>query len=123
MIALRRSAFCLLLCCGACSLDPAAKGETCTRSSQCAPGLGCVYPAGDSNAKEGHCGADLSSLYDPSQVPMLTPDAGLQVADAAVDAGSSVGAADASTSPAPTSPLPTDASTNSTPIETPADAG
>jgi hypothetical protein len=82
MLVLRWGLSCALLTCAACSLEPAASGDSCTRSSQCKPGLACVFPTGDGNAKEGRCSADLTSLYDPSQVPMLTPDAGAVMLDA-----------------------------------------
>jgi hypothetical protein len=87
-----------LLLCAACSLDPASSGERCTRSAQCKAGLACVFPTGDGSAREGRCSADLSSLYDPSQVPMLTPDAGARMvamppADAGANGDASVTAA------------------------------
>src|SRR6476646_8348230 len=75
MLVLRWCLSCALLTCAACSLEPASSGDSCTRSSQCKPGLACVLPTGDSKAKEGRCSADLTTLYDPSQVPMLMPEA------------------------------------------------
>ena len=69
-----------------CSLEKSGKGDTCTRSAQCAAGLACIYPDGTGKAKEGKCSSDLSSLYDPSQVPMLMPDTGVPAVDAGLDA-------------------------------------
>jgi hypothetical protein len=79
-----------------CSLEKVGKGATCTRSTQCATGLACVYPKGDGQAKAGKCSGDLSSLNDPSQVPKLTPDAGMAAdgGDAAADGSSGDAATD-----------------------------
>jgi hypothetical protein len=71
-----------------CSLEKGGKGDTCTRSAQCAVGMACIgiNAGGTDKPKEGKCSSDLSSLYDPSQIPMLMPDAGVPAADAGLDA-------------------------------------
>jgi hypothetical protein len=69
-----------------CSLEKGGKGDTCTRSAQCATGLACIRPDGDGMTKEGKCSSDLSSLYDPDQIPMLMPDTGVPEVDAGMDA-------------------------------------
>lgn len=71
---------------GGCSLEKGGKGDTCTRSAQCAAGLACIRPDGNGTAKEGKCSSDLSPLYDPSQIPMLMPDTGVPSVDAGLDA-------------------------------------
>lgn len=54
---------------GACSVEEGGAGQDCLRSAECAPGLVCI---------EGICSDDLSSIADPGEVPMLTPeDAGM----------------------------------------------
>jgi hypothetical protein len=69
-----------------CSLEKGGNGDTCTRSTQCATGLACIYPDGSARAKEGKCSSDLSSLNDPNQVPMLMMDMGMAAVDGGVDA-------------------------------------
>jgi hypothetical protein len=69
-----------------CSLEKGGKGDTCTRSAQCARGLACIRADGDGTAKEGKCSSDLSPLYDPDQIPMLMPDTGVPQVDAGLDA-------------------------------------
>lgn len=59
-----------------CATETAERGQACTRTAQCAPGLACV---------EGECSSDLDAIGRQGSVPMLMmPDAG---ADAAADAG------------------------------------
>jgi hypothetical protein len=76
---------CLVAAAG-CSLEKGRKGDTCTRSAQCAAGLVCIgINAGSTDKpKDGKCSSDLSSLNDPSQIPMLMP--GMPAADAGLDA-------------------------------------
>jgi hypothetical protein len=50
---------------GACSVEEGGAGQDCLRSAECAQGLVCI---------EGVCSDDLSSIADPGEVPMLTPE-------------------------------------------------
>ena len=50
-----------------CSLDQAKAGESCRRSTECEPGLGCV---------RNRCSRDLGPIADESTVPDLRGDAG-----------------------------------------------
>jgi hypothetical protein len=50
---------------GACSVEEGGAGQDCLRSAECAPGLVCI---------EGVCSDDLSSIANPGEVPMITPE-------------------------------------------------
>jgi hypothetical protein len=50
-----------------CTLETGRAGETCKRSSQCQPGLGCV---------RGKCSKDLGPIAKESTVPMLGAGSG-----------------------------------------------
>lgn len=76
-----------MLSAAGCSLEKGGKGDTCTRSAQCAAGLACVPVS--AGATERKCSSDLSALYDPSQIPMLMPDTGVPAVDAGLDAAAS----------------------------------
>ena len=95
MVTLRWSLLLALCFACACSLEPVVSGQRCTRSTQCKAGLACVYPSGDGTAAEGHCSADLTSLYDPNQVPMLGQDTPGSDAATPGDAGGAATGADA----------------------------
>lgn len=85
MSGLRRAVLIGIWLGSACTASSAGQGEPCTRSAQCEPGLACIQPAG-ARASEGRCGSDLSSLYDPDQIPRWTaPDAGDDDAGRAAD--------------------------------------
>lgn len=55
---------------GACSVEEGGSGADCVRSTECEMGLVCI---------EGACSDDLSLIGDPGEVPMLMPEAGVDV--------------------------------------------
>lgn len=55
---------------GACSVEEAAEGKSCIRSTECKMGLVCIA---------GTCSSDLSQIEDPGEVPQLMPDAGMDM--------------------------------------------
>lgn len=52
----------MLLLASGCAMKTAEKGDACTRTNQCAPGLACV---------KGVCSSDLRTIASQSQVPEL----------------------------------------------------
>jgi len=59
------AALALTICAAACDASTGTRGEACTRSAQCEPGLACI---------EGECSDDPAALGMQGEVPMLMPE-------------------------------------------------